>query len=36
MSIRLAILSLVILGARLPADDVKSAKSGPRSAAATW
>jgi hypothetical protein len=36
MSTRLAILALLVLGARLPADVVKSAKSGPWSDAATW
>jgi len=36
MSIRLALLSLVLIGARLPADIIKSEKSGPWSEAATW
>ncbi len=33
---RLAILALFVIGARLPVDVVKSAKSGPWSEAATW
>ena len=36
MSLRLALLSLVLIGARLPADIIKSEKSGPWSEAATW
>ena len=36
MSIRLAVLSLVMLAARPPADVVRSGKSGPWSDAATW
>ncbi|HVE39942.1 MAG TPA: G8 domain-containing protein [Planctomycetota bacterium] len=36
MCTRLAILSLILLAARLPADVIKSAKSGPWSDAATW
>ncbi len=36
MSTRLAILSLVLLAARLPADVIKSAKSGSWSDATTW
>src|SRR6185295_13888258 len=36
MSIRLALLSLVLIGARLPADIIKSEKSGLWSEAATW
>jgi hypothetical protein len=36
MPTRLAILALLVIGARLPVDVVKSAKSGPWSDAATW